>query len=177
MNNNKTMEVSLLDNITSMQPRPGTLEQIASLISSDERIKSYTASYRQTKLKTFKSECPLFAVACRFSGGKSRQHVTALTGLSLVDFDHVAPGDPAALASLKRKAADDPHTLMCYTTISGQGLRVIYRYELPVAPLPPPERNYGPPLRSTPRPSSPATPTTSGCSASRPMRSARTSPG
>ena len=31
---------------------------------------------------------------------------------------------------LKAKLCNDPHTLLCYTTISGEGLRVLYRYEL-----------------------------------------------
>ena len=32
---------------------------------------------------------------------------------------------------MKAKIIADPHTMMCYTTISGNGLRVIFKYELP----------------------------------------------
>ena len=37
----------------------------------------------------------------------------------------------STLTEMKRKIIADPHTLMCYTTISGEGLRVIFKYELP----------------------------------------------
>ena len=111
------MEVSLFENFTS------------------KRLESITAAYRQTHSKSIKTESPLFAVACRFEAGKGKENVRALTGLSLVDFDHLTPdGDTHTaerIAQLKAKIVADPHTLMCYTTISGNGLRVIFRYNLP----------------------------------------------
>ena len=33
----------------------------------------------------------LFAVPCIFEGGKAQKHVVRLTGMSMVDFDHVIP--------------------------------------------------------------------------------------
>ena len=54
------MNVSIFQNITSKQPLPGYLEGVANLIRSDEKLKVFTKSYRQTGSKTFKSECPLF---------------------------------------------------------------------------------------------------------------------
>ena len=155
------MNVSFFKNYTSKQPLDGTLEFIASLMRDDKNLSSFTQSYRQTGNKTFKTECPLFAVACRFEGGKAKENITGLTGLSLVDFDHISPlqvksplhlpqggesqltgaipsltssplggteGD--SLSALKAKIIADPHTVMCYTTISGKGLRVIFRYSL-----------------------------------------------
>ena len=58
--------------------------------------------------------------------------------MSLVDFDHIMPHtdltdstDAAkTLAKMKAKIISDPHTLMCYTTISGNGLRVIFKYDI-----------------------------------------------
>ena len=125
-NNRIIMNISIFNNITSKQPLTGSLNGVADLIRSDEKLKAFTQSYRQTGSKTFKSECPLFAVACRFEGGKGKENVTRLTGLSLVDFDHVDN-----VEEMKKKAIADPHTLMCYTTISGNGLRIIFKYELP----------------------------------------------
>ena len=161
------MNVSIFKNITSKQPLPGFLEGVANLIRSDEKLKVFTKSYRQTGSKTFKSECPLFAVACHFNGGKGKEHITGLTGLSLVDFDHISQsktthsplqlpqggetqstpvanppltssplggtegGSSASISALKAKIIADPHTLMCYTTVSGEGLRIIFKYELP----------------------------------------------
>lgn len=57
--------------------------------------------------------------------------------MSLVDFDHVFPtdgtadkADTTALHELKAKIIADPHTLMSYITMSGNGLRVIFTYEI-----------------------------------------------
>ena len=129
------MNVSLFKNMTSKLPLPGLLEGVANIIRSDEHLKVLTAAYRQTGNKQFKLECPLFAVAVLFEGGKGQEHVKKFTGYSLVDVDHaIASSDPNEVAqklqALKQKIIADPHTLMCYTTISGNGLRIIYRYEL-----------------------------------------------
>ena len=124
------MEISLFENMTSKTPSTGTLEGVAELIRRDEKLKAFTLSYRQTGSKAFKNEAPLFAVACRFEGGKGKENATTLTGLSLVDFDHILSrkseerrvkseesiGD-SSLEALKAKVIADPHTVMCYTTI------------------------------------------------------------
>ena len=142
------MNVSIFHNMTSKLPLPGLLEGVANLIREDEKLAAFTASYRQTGSKTFKNEAPLFAVACRFEGGKGRANVRHLTGLSLVDFDHIVSEErrgkseesssdedrKAIIAQelnlLKQKAMADPHTLMTYITMSGNGLRVIFKYDL-----------------------------------------------
>ena len=130
------MNVSIFKDMTSKLPLPGLLEGVANLVRSDEKIAAFTKSYRQTGSKSFKHECPLFAVAVRFEGGKGKEHIRSLTGLSLVDFDHVFPTDNTdgtdinqALRKMKAKIIADPHTVMCYTTMSGNGLRVIFKYE------------------------------------------------
>ena len=121
-------------------------------------------------------------MACLFEGGKGRSNIRQLTGMSLVDFDHVVPhteekfkshtndilmshtdstdltdvaphvcGDITSaqadeksvrsvrsvchdttrfLNELKAKIIADPHTLMSYITMSGNGLRVIFTYEI-----------------------------------------------
>lgn len=132
------MEIlNIFNTMNCKVPSDGSLASIAALMQHDEKISTFTESYRKTGSKTFKSECPLFAVACLFKDGRGRKHVTKLTGLGLVDFDHINPsttdGKQAneTLHKLKQKIKADPHTLMCYTTISGNGLRVIFRYELP----------------------------------------------
>ena len=126
--------VSSFENFTSKRPVSLTLDAIANFMRCDRRLESLTKAYRQTGSKHIKMETPLFAVACFFDGGKGKENITGLTGLSMVDFDHISPSGPLKeeeLSALRNKIAGDPHTVMCYTTISGNGLRIIYRYEQP----------------------------------------------
>ena len=176
------MNVSIFHDMTCKLPLPGLLEGVANLIRTDEKLAVFTRSYRQTGSKTFKNESQLFAVPCLFEGGKGRSNIRQLTGMSLVDFDHVLPhteekfkshtddilmshtdstdltdvaphvcGDITSaqadeksvksvrsvchdttkfLNELKAKIIADPHTLMSYITMSGNGLRVIFTYEI-----------------------------------------------
>ena len=131
------MKVSIFHDMTCKLPLPGLLEGVANLIRTDEKLAVFTRSYRQTGSKTFKNESQLFAVPCLFEGGKGRSNIRQLTGMSLVDFDHVFPtdgtadkADTTALHELKAKIIANPHTLMSYITMSGNGLRVIFTYEI-----------------------------------------------
>ena len=176
------MNVSIFHDMTCKLPLPGLLEGVANIIRTDEKLAVFTRSYRQTGSKTFKNESQLFSVACLFEGGKGRSNIRQLTGMSLVDFDHVMPhteekfkshtndilmshtdstdltdvaphvcGDITSaqadeksvrsvrsvchdttrfLNELKAKIIADPHTLMSYITMSGNGLRVIFTYEI-----------------------------------------------
>ena len=132
--------------MTCKLPLPGLLEGVANIIRTDEKLAVFTRSYRQTGSKTFKNESQLFSVACLFEGGKGRSNIRQLTGMSLVDFDHVVPNTNdfskvntnrtnytnkvTTLAEMKAKIIADPHTLMSYITMSGNGLRVIFTYEI-----------------------------------------------
>ena len=143
------MNVSIFHDMTCKLPLPGLLEGVANLIRTDEKLAVFTQSYRQTGSKTFKNESQLFAVPCLFEGGKGRSNIRQLTGMSLVDFDHAIGSEERGVKSeesisdgewkafvakelniLKRKAIADPHTLLCYITMSGNGLRVIFTYEI-----------------------------------------------
>ena len=140
------MNVSIFHDMTCKLPLPGLLEGVANLIRNDEKLAVFTRSYRQTGSKTFKNESQLFAVPCLFEGGKGRSNIRQLTGMSLVDFDHVVPNTNdfskvntnrtnytnkvTTLAEMKAKIIADPHTLMSYITMSGNGLRVIFTYEI-----------------------------------------------
>ena len=129
--------VSVFRNFWDKEPRSSTLEAMVSAIREDERTRELTAGYRRQRLDALKNESMLFAVPCIFEGGKAQKHVVRLTGMSMVDFDHVSltpgpspKGEGSNYIGLKQKIIEDPHTLLCYTTISGEGLRVLYRYEL-----------------------------------------------
>ena len=143
------MNVSIFHDMSCKLPLPGLLEGVANLIRTDEKLAVFTRSYRQTGSKTFKNESQLFAVPCLFEGGKGRSNIRQLTGMSLVDFDHAIGSEERGVKSeksisdgewkafvakelniLKQKAIADPHTLLCYITMSGNGLRVIFTYEI-----------------------------------------------
>ena len=140
------MKVSIFHDMTCKLPLPGLLEGVANIIRTDEKLAVFTRSYRQTGSKTFKNESQLFAVPCLFEGGKGRSNIRQLTGMSLVDFDHVVPNTNdfskvntnrtnytnkvTTLAEMKAKIIADPHTLMSYITMSGNGLRVIFTYDI-----------------------------------------------
>ena len=132
------MDVSVFRNFWDKEPRSSTLEAMVETIRSDERTRELTAGYRRQRLDALKNESMLFAVPCIFEGGKAQKHVVRLTGMSMVDFDHVVSEElrvkseefATAINVLRQKIISDPHTLLCYTTISGEGLRVLYRYEL-----------------------------------------------
>ncbi len=125
------MSYSTFPNYLSKQPTEMTFEAVVELIRHDERVSFLTREFRATGDKSIKQASPLFAVAVRFQGGKSRDAIESLTGVSLVDIDHVGLHEEAPpLEALREKAISDPHTLLCYTTISGHGLRVLFRYDL-----------------------------------------------
>ena len=118
--------------MTSKTPLPGDLEKLVEFMKTDEKLKFLTQSYRLTGKKTYKANAPLFAPACYLEGGKGQDNIRELTHLSLVDFDELfteMPPDITALNALKQKLCADPHTLLCYITMSGNGIRVIYPYE------------------------------------------------
>uniref|UniRef100_UPI004055FDDA BT4734/BF3469 family protein n=1 Tax=Alistipes sp. TaxID=1872444 RepID=UPI004055FDDA len=74
-----------------------------------------------------KQHMPCYSVAVLFSGGKQQKHIVSYTGMSIVDLDHVPSERIAEVLTMVR---NDPHTLLAYTTISGEGVRVLARYAL-----------------------------------------------
>lgn len=121
------MNITLFQDYRSTQCVLSTLDEVVQMIRSDQNLKDITMSYRLTPVKEIKQRSPLFAVPCIFEGGRCNRNITSLTGLSLVDIDHAESEEH--LRRLKEMAIADEHTLLCYYTISGRGLRIIFRYE------------------------------------------------
>ena len=92
------MEVSVFRNFWDKVPQGSTLEAMVEAIRQDGRTRELTAGYRRQKIDALKNESMLFAVPCIFEGGKAQKHVVRLTGMSMVDFDHV--GSEEFLAEL-----------------------------------------------------------------------------
>lgn len=110
-----------------------SLEEVVNIIKCDAALRDRTEKHRYYLQQDLcrdadreKSGCPCFAVAVCFEGGKTREHICAWTGYTLVDLDHIAPERMAATLTL---ICADKHTLMAYTTISGHGIRVICRID------------------------------------------------
>lgn len=107
-----------------------TWDEVFALITGD-RLRENTEKHRFFRVNNFvkdaeriKHSSPCITPAVQCQGGRRAGHIVGYTGVSMVDFDHV-PDLPATLALLRA----DPHTFMLYTTLSGEGVRVLYRWE------------------------------------------------
>lgn len=129
----KNQILSLFQGYTDLRPTNTTLANLAEQIRTDEQLKAYTDKHRyylnQRQAKaaaSIKATCPCFAVSVHFDGGKRKEHIDGWTHLCLADFDHIGTD---SLADCLRRVCEDPHTLLAYTTISGEGLRIIAAYD------------------------------------------------
>ena len=127
-------QLSLFRGVHDTQPRPVTLEELVTMMRTDQSVRDLTEKHRYARAtgdeqgaSRYKKMMTSFGVAARFEGGRQQKHIVELTGLSLVDIDHIAEEDMARVLTLVR---EDPHTLLAYTTLSGQGLRILFRYTL-----------------------------------------------
>ena len=112
--------------MTCKLPLPGLLEGVANIIRTDEKLAVFTRSYRQTGSKTFKNESQLFSVACLFEGGKGRSNIRQLTGMSLVDFDHVVPHTEEKFKSHTDSTdLTDAETVLVNDSISSEGAKSV----------------------------------------------------
>ena len=129
---NKKTTLSLFKGYADTCPAEVTLENIVELIRNDAAIAEHTRKHRYylknekpQAARREKSNCPCFAVAVCFRGGKSKKDICGHTRLCLADFDHLPPERMAECVEL---VSNDPHTLLAHVTISGTGLRVISAY-------------------------------------------------
>lgn len=130
------IRVSLFQNPKAYSSALVPMDEILRLIQYDTDIDQKTQLYReraanmgrQTANDTVKQKLmPTFSVAVTFRGlGHSREQAAAWTGLAMCDIDKIE-SDEVLEAAFARLAAD-PHTLLIYRTISGCGLRILYRY-------------------------------------------------
>ena len=128
------MQVSLFNGFADKNPKPITIHEVVEIIRADQRLQVLTENHRRyraagdtSRANAEKEHMPCNSVAVLFSGGKQQKHIVAFTGLSLVDIDHVPAERMAEVLTLVKS---DPHTLLAYTTISGQGLRILFRYQM-----------------------------------------------
>lgn len=164
-------EITYYQHFTDTCPVKTTMENIVRLIRDDETVAAKTAAHRADPEAGHKRTCPLFAVAGIMEGGKAESNIVAMTGLAMVDVDHVSSqegGGSQPLETLFGRLCGDPHTLLCYRTISGDGIRVVFRYGSTTA------MTWSSRSSTTPGRSSMATSTTAAPMAWRTTRNART---
>lgn len=108
-----------------------TLQGIVNLIQNAPLVHEHTEKHRyydnqnnRTAATREKSSCPCFAVAVRFAGGKQQAHISGWTSLCIVDIDDV-PAD--RLSEVMAAVRTSPYTLLSYTTISGKGIRILFK--------------------------------------------------
>ena len=142
------MQISLFNGFADKNPKPITIREVVEIIRADQRLQVLTENHRRyramgdtARADAEKQHMPCYSVAVLFSGGKQQKHIVSYTGLSIVDLDHI-PSE--RMAEVLEKVRSDEHTLLAYTTISGEGVRVIFRYKMKTHPNPPCEGgNFG----------------------------------
>ena len=125
-------QLSLFRGVHDTQPRPVTLEELVTMMRTDQSVRDLTDKHRYARstgdeqgASRYKKMMTSFGVAALFEGGRRQQHIVELTGLSLVDIDHIPAERMSEVLALVR---GDEHTLLAYTTLSGKGIRVLARY-------------------------------------------------
>ena len=132
MNDMNNLQLSLFRGVHDTQPRPVTLMELVTMMRTDQSVRDLTDKHRYARAtgdeqgaKRYKHMMASFGVAARFEGGRQQKHIVEYTGLSLVDIDHIPAERMSEVLALVR---GDEHTILAYTTLSGQGLRVLFRY-------------------------------------------------
>ena len=132
------MQLSLFRGVHDTQPRPVTLEELVTMMRTDQSVRDLTEKHRYARAtgdeqgaSRYKKMMTSFGVAARFEGGRQQRHIVEYTGLSLADFDHIPE---ERMAEVLAKVRADEHTLVAYTTMSGKGVRVLFRYGAPSTP-------------------------------------------
>lgn len=124
------MQSTIFKNMYSQNCRNAEWQEIINIIRGN-RLKTDTDKYRyylscnlNNDAQDIKRHMPAFTPAVVCNGGRKPENFVCLTGVGMCDFDHVDDIGKAMAA-----AADDIHTMMAYRTISGKGVRVLFRYE------------------------------------------------
>ena len=131
----KDIKLSIFKDLQSYESKAVGLDTVLWWIKSDLSVQQKTELYRnlaktitreEANKKVKNSIMPAFSVAVVFNGlGKQTTHATRVTGLSICDIDHV---EPSKMEEVRSKILADPHTVLAYTTVSGEGFRVIFCY-------------------------------------------------
>lgn len=121
----KLKKTSLLRGFTARESEAVSWVMVVNHLTGGA-LRELTERYRQTRDWHWKAAQLCITPACRLNGrGKEAADVDELTGVTMVDLDHVE-GD---IEELRARVNADPHTFLSYVTVSGNGLRILCRYE------------------------------------------------
>ena len=133
--NLQEIKLSIFKDLQSYESKAVGLDTVLWWIKCDQSVQQKTELYRNLAKTITREEAnkrvknsimPAFSVAVVFNGlGKQATHATRVTGLSICDIDHV---EPSKIPEVMSKIWADPHTVLAYRTISGEGFHVIYCY-------------------------------------------------
>ena len=87
-------------------------------------LEKHTLGYRRIKSKKLKEQSPAVCWAAVFPKYRSCSSEYALTGLALMDADHLSK---EVMEAVMRKVQELSYVLMAWTSISGNGLHIVIR--------------------------------------------------
>lgn len=140
----EVMQPTRFTSLGSNMPEPTTWAQLVEEIQSGIHAPQ-TKAYRDTlysletaeesgntkeaeRLKKHKTRIkrlqPAFLCGVMVEKGRSMAHIKAFTGLYMIDFDCVEPGQ---MEDALERIRADRHTFLAHITLSGRGIRVIAR--------------------------------------------------
>ena len=137
------LKFSLFGSLKGTESKVVSVDEIIRLIKHDDSVAQKTDLYRQmaqnvsreTAKKEIKEKVmPAFSVGVVFkSYGRKLSDVEYATGLALCDLDKTPSNSPCLggeqeREEVRRRICQDPHTFLCYRTISGEGFRILYRF-------------------------------------------------
>ena len=111
-----------------------TLAEVYRLITTDATLKENAGKFRYFQAQGFdddadkikRSKSLVFTPAAVFDGKRNGKNRVSYTQYSLVDIDKLEEGQAERLV---QRLKDDPYWLLAYITLSGKGLRIIFRVE------------------------------------------------
>ena len=137
------LKFSLFGSLKGTESKVVSVDEIIRLIKHDDSVAQKTDLYRQmaqnvsreTAKKEIKEKVmPAFSVGVVFkSYGRKLADVEHATGFVLCDLDKTPSNSPCLggeqeREEVRRRICQDPHTFLCYRTISGEGFRILYRF-------------------------------------------------
>lgn len=125
--------VSILKSMFDTHPEASTLDVIYqylildTLRSDTEKHRYFKSTGQKKQAQSVKDKMLNFTPSVLLTGGKAEEHISGYTGFAMADFDHVPPDDLARCLALLDA---DPFVALAYITISGEGVRVVYRTDV-----------------------------------------------